>query len=357
MKMSELTYQTVVLANRPKDSIVLEGPEKTFEIKTEPKLTAADLKDDEVLVETLYLSLDPALRGMLNDVRSYVPPVQIGAKMHGYGIVKVLASKSSKFSAGDYASCMALGWTELAILPSSAVDAISIPPDAKLTDAIGVLGGTGLTAYFGMLEVGAVKEGDFVVVSGAAGATGSIAGQIAKLKGAKVLGIAGTDDKVKWLKEELGFDDALNYKDKDFAKQFKEKTPDLIDLFFDNTGGEVLELALNRAKQNARFVMCGAISQYNSSEPRGPKNYVNIITMRIRMQGFIVFDYMSRFPEAKKELTSWISEGKIKSTETIKKGGLAAAAKTLSELFDGINTGKLILEVKPDNENEGKSRL
>lgn len=242
---------------------------------------------------------------------------------------------------------------------------------------------TGLTAYFGIIDIGKVQPGDFVVVSGAAGATGSVACQIAKLKGAKVLGIAGSEEKVQWLKE-LGCDDALNYKSESFATDFRAKTPDLIDVFFDNVGGEVLELALNRSKPHSRFVMCGAISQYNSAKPVGPKvcsfflgfwfygglvrgdflgmeanlvqNFTMVIAMRIkfvfppfisrtilltcnRVQGFLVFDYADQFDAARKELSQWLTEGKIQRKETIMKGGLAIADRALKELFDGVNTG------------------
>jgi NADPH-dependent curcumin reductase CurA len=190
-----------------------------------------------------------------------VPPVQIGEVMRGVSIGKVVASKSPSYAVGDYATSYS-GWTELSIAEaSSGADGrqllrLSIPENGKVTDALGVLGATGLTAYFGLLEVGKVKEGDFVVVSGAAGATGSMVCQIAKLKGAKVLGIAGSQDKVTWLKE-LGCDEALNYKDANFASDFRAKTKEQIDVFFDNVGGEILELAISRAKQHARFVICG----------------------------------------------------------------------------------------------------
>jgi len=177
--------------------------------------------------------------------------------MRGAVIAQVLASKSSKFKKGDYVT-VSCGWTELAIVDAKAATILEVPPNGKVTDALGVLGMTGLTAYFGILDIGQVKAGDFVVVSGAAGATGSVVCQIAKLKGAKVLGLAGSDDKVKWLKE-LGCDDALNYKDKDFREKFKESTKDLIDVFFDNVGGEILEMALSRAKAHSRFVMCGGM--------------------------------------------------------------------------------------------------
>lgn len=203
------------------------------------------------------------------------------------------------------------------------------------------------TAYFGLIHVGKVKRGDFVVVSGAAGATGSVVCQIAKLKGATVLGLAGSDDKVEWLKD-LGCDDALNYKDADFTKKFRTSTKGLIDVFFDNVGGEILDLALSRAKPHSRFVMCGAISQYNSTEPKGPKNYMMIISMRIRMEGFIVFDFKDQYPAAQQELSQWLAQGKIQRKETIVKGGLAVAERALLGLYKGTNTGKLLVEVNSE---------
>jgi len=351
--MSKSSYTSVVLAQRPKALIV---PGETFSLKENPMISEKDLKDGQVLVEALYLSLDPAMRGWLNDARSYVPPVQISAVMRGAVIGKIAASKSPSFSVGNYVTCSS-GWTELAIVDSKDVTLLEVPENGKVTDALGVLGMTGLTAYFGMLDIGQVKPGDFVVVSGAAGATGSVACQIAKLKGARVLGLAGSDDKVQWLKE-LGCDDALNYKDAEFVAKFKESTKDLIDVFFDNVGGEILELALSRAKAHARFVMCGAISQYNSAKPVGPKNISMVIAMRIKMQGFIVFDYAKESPAARKEIAQWLSEGKIQRKETIIKGGLKAAEQALLDLYQGVNTGKLLVEVKPDDGETGvESRL
>ncbi|KAH7383034.1 hypothetical protein BKA64DRAFT_683739 [Cadophora sp. MPI-SDFR-AT-0126] len=346
--MSQSTYTSVVLAQRPKALIV---PGETFSIKENPMISEKDLKDGQILVETLYLSLDPAMRGWLNDTRSYIPPVQIGEVMRGAVIGKVLASKSSKFSAGDYVTASP-GWSEVAIVAEKDASLLEVPENGKVTDALGVLGMTGLTAYFGITDIGQVKAGDFVVVSGAAGATGSVACQIAKLKGAKVLGLAGSDDKVQWLKD-LGCDDALNYKNADFAKQFKEKTSDLIDVFFDNVGGEILELALSRAKAHSRFVMCGAISQYNSAKPVGPKNISMVIAMRIKLQGFIVFDYQSQYKAARTELSKWLSEGKLQRKETIIKGGLKAAEQALLGLYNGVNTGKLLVEVKAEDSESG----
>lgn len=340
------TTQSVVLASRPTGDII---PGETFKLQSQPKLSNADLKSGQALVEVIYLSLDPAMRGWLNDVRSYVPPVPINGIMRGAVIAQVTVSKSSKYPVGSHVYVGA-GWREEAIIDDSDKDIqkLDVPRGGRLTDALGVLGMTGLTAYFGLLDVGKVKAGDFVVVSGAAGATGSVVCQIAKLKGAKVLGLAGSDDKVGWLKD-LGCDAALNYKSPTFAKDFRTATKDLIDVFFDNVGGEILDLALSRAKSHSRFVICGAISQYNSREPKGPKNYLMIISMRIRMEGFIVFDYASQYGAARKELAQWLAEGKIQRKETIIKGGLKVAEEALLGLYKGTNTGKLLVEVKPEN--------
>ncbi|KAF1912233.1 hypothetical protein BDU57DRAFT_482435 [Ampelomyces quisqualis] len=340
------SYTSIHLAERPQASIIAG---KTFTPKQHPIPSASDLKDGEVLFQTLYLSLDPAMRGWLNPTRSYIPPVEIGAVMRGSGIGLIVASKSAKFTVGTYATGMC-GWSEYAILKEKNLDPLDLPEGAVPTDALGVVGMTGLTAYFGLLEVGQVKKGDFVVVSGAAGATGSVVGQIAKIKGAKVLGLAGEDSKVQWLKEELGFDEALNYKDPDFTKKFRAATKDLIDVYFDNVGGEILDLALSRAKPFARFVQCGAISEYNSKKPQGLKNYMMLISMRIRMQGFVVFDFEQKYPEARRELAKWLSEGKLKRKETIVKGGISKAEEALVGLFAGKNTGKTMVEVaKPED--------
>lgn len=345
------TRQTVILAERPKGDV---QPGKTFKMQPEKKLGKDDLKDGQALVETVYLSLDPAMRGWLNDARSYVPPVPIGGVMRGAVIARVVASKSSKYEVGChlYASC---GWREEAVVEDEDGDVqkLHVPEGGRLTDALGVLGMTGLTAYFGLIDVGKVKAGDFVVVSGAAGATGSVVCQIAKLKGATVLGLAGSDDKVAWLND-LGCDHALNYKDADFAKKFRTSTKESIDVFFDNVGGDILDLALSRAKPHSRFVICGAISQYNSIEPKGPKNYFMVIAMRIRMEGFIVFDYKERYPAARRELAAWLAEGKIQRKETIVKGGLEVAERAFLGLYEGTNTGKLLVEVKSE---VGESKL
>ncbi|EDU50818.1 NADP-dependent oxidoreductase [Pyrenophora tritici-repentis] len=335
------SFTSIHLAERPTDAVIAG---KTFTSKQQEIPSATSLKDGEVLFQTLYLSLDPAMRGWLNPTRSYIPPVEIGAVMRGSGIGLIIASKSKKFPVGTYASGMC-GWSEYAVLHEKHVESLDLPQGAVPTDALGVLGMTGLTAYFGLLEIGQVKAGDFVVVSGAAGATGSVVGQIAKLKGARVLGLAGEDSKVAWLKEELGFDEALNYKDPEFQKKFRAATKGLIDVYFDNVGGEILDLALSRAKPFSRFVMCGAISEYNKKKPQGPKNYMMIISMRIRMQGFVVFDFADKYAEARKQLAQWLSEGKLKRKETVVKGGITKAEEALVGLFEGRNTGKIMVQV------------
>lgn len=338
----------IVLAERPIGDII---PGQTFNQLPSKAPTADDLKDGEILIENIYLSLDPAMRGWLNDKRSYVPPVPIGGIMRGATVARVIASKNPSIQPGNIVRAMP-GWQEYAIInPTNPASACELVADSShLPDHLSVLGLTGLTAYFGMLRIGDPKPGDLVVVSGAAGATGSVAGQIAKLKGARVIGIAGGDDKIKWLIDELGFDAALNYKDPDFKAKFKEATKDHIDVFFDNVGGEILDLALGQAKPFSRFVLCGGISQYNATDVKGPKNIMSVISMRIKMQGFIVFDFIKEYASARKDLAEWLNAGKIKRKETIIKGGLKSAEEALVGLFKGVNTGKLIVEIKNPQE-------
>jgi NADPH-dependent curcumin reductase CurA len=284
------------------------------------------------------------MRGWPDDRPSYIPPVAIGEIMRGHALGRVIASKSRFFPAGSYAVGM-MGWTEKAVVNESCLNAVSTPDSAhagRLTDSMGILGFTGITAYWGMIEVGGVKPGDFVVVSGAAGATGSIAGQIAKLHGATVYGIAGSDEKCRWLVEDLGFDGALNYKSETFGNEFKEVMQGKIDLFYDNVGGQVLDLALVCANKHARFVMCGGVSQFNERQVQGPKNYQMIWRMRIRMEGFIVFDHMDHAPKIRQILSQWLADGRLKRKETIIAGGLAEAGTALMNLYQGLNTGMFL---------------
>ncbi|KAE9381997.1 NAD(P)-binding protein [Stipitochalara longipes BDJ] len=347
--MAKTTFQSVILAKHPKTNIV---PGATFKLTTNPILTADDLQDGQVLLETLYISIDPAMRGWIEEgSASYRPSVEIsvevGAVMVGVVIANVLASKTPTISAGQKVFTFNAGWTELAITDAADVTPINLPNGAKLTDSLGVLGFSGLCAYFGLIKEADIKAGDFVVVSGAAGAIGTAACQIALLKGAKVLGTVGTDDKVSYL-EELGCD-ALNYKDKDFAKKFEQKTDGLIDIFFDNVGGKILDLALSRAKPHARFVLCGATSLYNSGNTAIIENYLDIIFKSIRLQGYFMNEYADQFAVTTKILAQWLAEGKLKRSETIIKGGLAVAEEALAGIFTGTNTGKLLVQVKEEN--------
>jgi NADPH-dependent curcumin reductase CurA len=330
------TYAAIHLAKRPSGHIV-EG--ETFSVRTHNCPNIEGLRDGEVIVRALYLSIDPAMRGWLDDDRSYLPPVEIGEVMRGQGLAVVEASRSEHFPPGSLGLAMT-GWSEVAQLHEKALTPLEVLPSTQITDWLGVLGFTGLAAYFGMLDIGQVRSGDLVVITGAAGATGSVAGQIAKLKGATVIGIAGSDDKVAWLETELGFDKALNYKSPHFKAQFLSATEQLIDVFFDNVGGEILDLALTRAKMYARFVMCGGVSQHNTTETYGVKNYMKIVRLRIRMEGFIVLDYRNRFAEARSQLAEWLRLGAIKRKETVVGGGLLAAEKALLGLYQGDNTGR-----------------
>lgn len=342
------TSKKLVLAQRPKASIV---PGETFNIISGPAPTEADLQDGQLLLEALYISFDPAMRGWLDDKRSYIPPVQIGEVMRAMTISRVLASKSSKAAPGDIVTAP-LGIQEVGIMPEAQVDkAFHLPPNGKLTDLLGALGITGLTAYFGMTKIGMPKPGDTVVVSAAAGATGSVAAQIAKIAGARVIGIAGGETKRKWLVEELGLDVGLDYKAPDFKEKFKEATPKFIDVYFDNVGGEILDMAMGRAATFSRFVMCGAISQYNSETKAGPSaNFSTIIAQRIKMQGFIVFDFLKEYDDARKQLAEWLAEGKLQRKETVLKGGVDSAEEAFQMLFTGGNIGKLMVEVKSPEE-------
>lgn len=278
-----MSYKQVIYTTAPNPAIDPSLTTGTFRIKTVPKPT--HVPADKLLVRTHYLSLDPAMRQWLTAKRSYIAPVEIGAVMRGQGIAQIITvgtDLSSKFKPGDWVVAYS-GWQEYAVLGAKEVEPVVLPPGARPTDAMSVLGMTGLTAYFGMTDVGRPREGETVVVSGAAGATGMVAGQIAKIKGAKrVVGLAGSREKCDFLVRELGFDVAVNYKDADWKKQLKEATPEYIDVFFDNTGGEILDACLARAARDARFVICGAISQYNSAKPQGPTSFMTVIVSALR---------------------------------------------------------------------------
>ncbi|KAI1075490.1 NAD(P)-binding protein [Whalleya microplaca] len=333
------------LAERPEFEIV---PGKTFQARTEPAPTADDLRDGEALAETLYLSLDPAARGAVNSTRSYASPVEIGGRMRGTAIVRVLASKTSKVKAGDIV-CAFCGWTEVAIVPEAQIDKFEVPNGSDMTERLCALGGAGLTAYFGITTIALPKPGETIVVSTAAGATGSFTGQIAKIFGARVVGIAGTDEKCAWIKDDLKFDAALNYKSPSFREELASATPDFVDIYWDNVGGELLDAVLYRAAKYARFVLCGAISGYNSEtkQTAGVRNLTYAITQRVTLKGLLIFDHLAEVPRAREELSRWIEEGKLKSRVTLVRGGLREVDAGIAMLYSGGNIGKALLEVKP----------
>ena len=298
---------------------------------------------DEMLIKVLYISLDPAMRGWMNEGRSYIPPVGIGDVMRAQAIGRVIKSHLPAFGEGDHV-LGAFGAQEYAISDGAMVFKVE-PALAPLPVFMSTLGMTGLTAYFGLLDIGKPKAGETVVVSGAGGAVGQVVGQIAKIKGCRVVGIAGGPEKCKFLIGELGFDAAIDYKNENVAKALKEHCPDRINVYFDNVGGDILETVLTRLARHARVVICGSISQYNNTGPaKGPSNYMMLLVDRARMEGFLVFDYADRYMEAIMEMAGWMAEGKLKSKEQIEEG-LENFPATLNKLFKGENLGKLILKV------------
>jgi len=301
----------------------------------------------EFVVAISHLSLDPAMRGWMNAGASYIEPVEVGAIMRAAGVGKVTASRHPGFAVDDHVSA-AFGIQEHALSDGKGVIKID-PSVAPLPTYLGTLGLTGMTAYFGLLDIGKLQEGDTVVVSGAAGAVGSVAGQIARIMGARVIGIAGGEDKCRWLTDELGFDAAIDYKHENVRRALREHAPDGVDVYFDNVGGEILDAVLTRLARGARIVICGAISQYNATDGvRGPANYLSLLVARASMTGMVVFDHAPHFAEAARELGGWMREGQLVSREHIVDGGVRAFPDALLGLFDGKNTGKLVLRIEPD---------
>ena len=306
-----------------------------------------ELADGQFLVRLEYLSLDPAMRGWMNEGRSYVPPVAIGEVMRAGGIGRVADSRHRDYAVGDQVHGV-FGVQRFAISDGTGVT----PVDTTLAPApvhLGVLGTTGLTAYFGLLDIGRPEPGQTVVVSGAAGAVGSVAGQIARIKGCRVVGIAGGPEKCEWLTQELGFDAAIDYKRDDLRAQLREHTPDGVDVYFDNVGGEILDEVLRRLARGARVVICGAISQYNAEQPpKGPTNYLQLLVMRASMTGFLVFDFAKRYPEGVAQLAGWLRSGDLRSREDVVCGDLHRFPEVFLMLFRGENTGKLVLQLVED---------
>jgi NADPH-dependent curcumin reductase CurA len=326
-----------VLAKRPFGDI----KDDDFDIIKAP---LAPLKDGQIRVETAYISLDPAMRGWMNDVKSYVPPVGIGQTMRALAIGTVSESKNPAFAVGDEVSGI-FGVQSHAVSDGQGVSKI----DSRLAPMptwTGGLGMPGLTAYFGLLEVGQPKHGETVLVSAASGAVGQVVGQIAKIKGCRAVGIAGGAEKCAFLTDELGFDAAVDYKGDNFYHNLRAACPDGIDVNFENVGGEIFDTILTRMNPFGRIALCGLISGYNATElPPGPKNFPLVLTKRLNIRGFIVFDYAKKYSAAVKELAGWYASGQLKFKEDIRQGGIAAFPQTLGELYTGGNFGKLILKV------------
>jgi len=308
--------------------------------------TVRELHEGELLIRVLFISLDPAMRGWMNQSRSYVPPVAIGELMRALAVGQVVASKNPQFAVGKHVSGT-FGIQEYCISEGKGLIEVD-PRVAPLPTFLNVLGMTGMTAYFGLLETGQPQLGETVVVSAAAGAVGSVVGQIAKIKGCRAVGIAGGADKCRYLVTDLGFDAAIDYKSEDVTAALRKSCPQGMNIYFDNVGGDILEAALANLARGARIVICGAISQYNHTGPvQGPSNYLSLVVYRATMKGMLVFDYADRYAQAAQEMAGWMGAGKLKSREDIVKG-LETFPDTFLKLFKGENLGKLILKVGAD---------
>ena len=329
------------LAKRPEGMI----QESDFEYIEEP---TRELADGELLVRNLYLAFEPAMRGWLDDVPSYIPPVGIGEVMRASTVGQVIESKHADYPKGQLVSGM-LGWQQYVLTdgtpgPFGGLSKVpdGVPPQRMLS----VLGGTGLTAYFGINSIHPIKEGDNVLVSGAAGATGSVAAQIARIQGAgKVVGIAGGPDKCKWLTNQAKLDGAIDYKNENVARRIREEFPKGVDLFFDNVGGDILDATLPRMADQGRITMCGGISAYNEKElPPGPRNIMQIVIHRLSVRGFILFDHAAEFGKAIADLSAWSESGELVVEEDIQHG-FENTPKTFLRLFQGKNLGKQLIQI------------
>ena len=342
--IATLTNHQVRLAQRPVGTPTRDNWSFTAEPVAEPAAGG-------VLVKTLALSLDPAMRGWMNDAKSYIPPVGIGEVMRAGGIGKVIASKNPHYAVGDLVSA-GLGVQEYMLFAEDQIKRSGMfkidPRLGSITQWLNVLGMPGMTGYFGLLDVGQPRPGETVVVSGAAGAVGQTVGQLAKIKGCRVVGIAGGRAKCDWVVNELGFDACIDYKAGNVKAALKEHCPKGVDIYFDNVGGEILDDVLARIGRGARIIICGAISQYNNTTPvQGPKNYLSLLVNRARMEGIVVFDYAERFPIAVGELAGYLKDGRMKSKEDVVQG-LETFPEALIKLFTGENFGKLVLQVAQD---------
>ncbi len=301
--------------------------------------------DGQILVRNHYISLDPAMRGWMNDARSYIPPIGLGDVMRAGAVGEVVASRHPDWKEGDHVAGV-FGMQDYALVDAKAAQTVDTAL-APLPLYLSALGMPGMTAYFGLLDIGNPQQGETVVVSAASGAVGALVGQIARIKGARVVGLAGGTEKCRYVTGELGFDAAIDYKAEDVGKALSQHCPKGIDIYFDNVGGEILDHALARLARRARVIICGAISQYNTTNAvhgvEGPKNYLSLLVHHARMEGFVVFDYADRYAEGGRAMGAWLASGKLKSKEDIVEG-LETFPETLLKLFSGENFGKLMIK-------------
>lgn len=326
----------LLFVKRPKG----EADASTWSLETNP---IPEIGEGQILIKQHYVSLDPAMRGWMNEGKSYIAPMEISSVMRSGSVGEVVASNNPKFQVGQYVVGNG-GVQQYALTDGKGFYPID-PKLAPLPTYIGALGMPGMTAFFGIQEVGKIKEGDIVVVSGAAGAVGSVVGQIAKIKGCHVVGIAGGAEKCKYVVDELGFDACIDYKNEDVKARLKEECPKGLDVYFDNVGGEILDAALGRLRLRARIVICGAISQYNNKESmKGPSNYLSLLVNRATMQGMVVFDWADRYQEGARQMGQWMTQGKLKTREDVYEG-IENFPETYNRLFSGDKNGKLVLKV------------
>jgi NADPH-dependent curcumin reductase len=338
--MTEMN-KTWVLRHRP----VGDVKETDLELVEAP---LAPLQDGEVRARTIYLSLDPTNRIWMSDKDAYLPPVALGEPMRGGGLSLVTESRFDGLEPGDIVNTGLAHWALYNTLPGATLAKMPQLPGVPLTAFMGPIGATGMTAYFGLMDIAKPKAGETVVVSAAAGAVGSMVGQIAKIQGCRVVGIAGSDEKCKWLLETAGFDAAINYKKEDVGAALDKHCPNGIDINFENVGGEIMDTVIARLNDFSRMPLCGLISTYNATEPvPGPFNFENLLMRRTLLKGFIVIDYYPRFAEGIQQMAQWLMEGKLKfETDVVQ--GLENAPASLSRLFEGKNLGKLVVQVSDE---------
>lgn len=335
--MAEWINRQYILASRPTGLPTAEDVPSREVVVSEPG-------EGEVVLRNLYISLDPAIRGWMGDDPNYIEPIELGDPVRSSVIGRVVDSRHPDFSIGEVAMCMG-GWEQYTTVSATMLNKLDESSGVPLSHFLGVLGPTGLTAYFGLMEVGRPQPEETVLVSAAAGAVGSVVGQIAKMQGCRVVGMAGTEGKCRWLREQLGFDEVINYRScGDYEPAIRRACPNGVDVYFDNVGGEILDAALLCLNKYARVAVCGWISTYNEPNAPGPRNLWQLVAQSVTIQGFVVIDYMDRFPEGIGQLAEWVMSGELQFKEDVVEG-LDAILPTFLKLFDGSNQGKLVIKL------------